>query len=53
MAGLAYCFLNKIGGGEAARIALAASAMAIGHTDTINPNISVTNIHKLAGKIKC
>jgi len=53
MAGLAYCFLNRISGGEAARFALGASAIAIGHANTINPHISVANINVMARKIKC
>ena len=40
MAALVYCHLMNTGIDEAARLATAASAIAISHENTINPNMS-------------
>lgn len=44
MAALVYCYLNNINIDESARIATAASVIALSHENTINPNISIENI---------
>lgn len=44
MAALAYCYLNDIDINESAKIATAASVVALSHENTINPNMSVENI---------
>jgi pseudouridine kinase len=44
MAALVYCYLNNIDINESAKIATAASIVALSHENTINPNMSVENI---------
>lgn len=45
VAGLAYGYLNDMDIDESARIAITASAIAISHENTINPNMSIQNIN--------
>ncbi len=45
MAALIYCYLNDIPIDESARIATAASVVALSHENTINPTISIENIY--------
>ncbi len=45
MAALVYCHLNNINIDESAKIATAASIVALSHENTINPNMSVENIN--------
>jgi len=52
MAGLAYSFMEEYGIRETARFCMGASALAIGHEKTINPNISVENIKSIIREMK-
>lgn len=45
IAALAYAHLNNIRIDESARIAMAASIIALSHENTINPNMSIENIN--------
>ena len=45
MAALAYCYCNDIDIDKSAKMATAASIIAISHENTINPNMSVENIN--------
>lgn len=45
MAALVYCYLNNIDIDESAKIATAASVIALSHENTINPNMSIENIN--------
>lgn len=45
MAALVYCHLNNIDLNESAKIATAASVVALSHENTINPNMSIENIN--------
>lgn len=47
MAGFAYAQMMEMPTGKSLRFALAASALAICHENTINPNLSVENINQL------
>ncbi|OQY35341.1 MAG: kinase [Spirochaetaceae bacterium 4572_59] len=47
MAGFAYAQIKEMPPHESLRFALAASALAISHENTINPNLSVENINQL------
>lgn len=45
MAALVYCHLNNVDINESAKIATAASVVALSHENTINPNMSVENLN--------
>lgn len=45
MAALVYCYLNEINIDESAKIATAASIVALSHENTINPNMSIETIN--------
>lgn len=45
MAALVYCYLNNIDINESAKLATAASVVALSHENTINPNMSKENIY--------
>lgn len=45
MAALVYCYLNNININESAKLATAASVVALSHENTINPNMSKENIY--------
>ncbi len=45
MAALIYCYLSDIDIDESAKIATAASVIALSHENTINPNMSVEHIY--------
>lgn len=47
MAGLVYSYLNDLSLKESAKFSMAASLLAISHENTINPNMSVSNIQKM------
>lgn len=45
MAALVYCYLNNMDINESAKIATAASVVALSHENTINPNMSIENVN--------
>lgn len=47
MAGLIYSHLNELPAEHSLKFAMAASALALSHANTINPNISVENVIKV------
>lgn len=44
-AALAYAYINNMGIEETAKLGVAASLIALSHQDTINPNMSISNIN--------
>jgi len=52
MAALVYCYLNNIDINESAKIATAASVVALSHENTINPNMSIENINLKMKELK-
>lgn len=52
MAALVYCYLNNIDIAESAKIATAASIVALSHENTINPNMSIENINLIMKELK-
>ncbi len=52
MAALVYCYLNNIDINESAKIATAASVVAMSHENTINPNMSIENINLKIKELK-
>lgn len=52
MAALVYCHINNIEINESAKIATAASIVALSHENTINPNMSIENINLKMKELK-
>lgn len=52
MAALVYCYVNNIDINKSAKIAIAASIVALSHENTINPNMSIENINLTMKELK-
>lgn len=52
MAALVYCYLNNIDINESAKIATAASVVALSHENTINPNMSIESVYLKMKELK-